>query len=111
VVDGNWKLAGAIAYYAFDNAVLWVAFHAYGGAPAISVIVMGYLVGSLGALLPLPAGIGGVEGGLIGALVLYGARAAPAAGAVLLYRGISLSLPVALGGLAWGMASIRRTCD
>jgi uncharacterized membrane protein YbhN (UPF0104 family) len=107
VVDGNWKLGGAIAYYAFDNAVLWAAFHAYGRAPAISVIVMGYLVGSLGALLPLPAGIGGVEGGLIGALVLYGASAAPAASAVLLYRGISLSLPVALGGLAWGIIPAR----
>jgi uncharacterized membrane protein YbhN (UPF0104 family) len=108
VAEGNWKLAGAIGYYAFDNAVLWAAFHAYGRAPAISVIVMGYLVGSLGAVLPLPAGIGGVEGGLIGALVLYGARAAPATGAVLLYRGISLSLPVALGGLAWGVVPAHR---
>jgi uncharacterized membrane protein YbhN (UPF0104 family) len=108
VADRNWKLAGAVGYYVFDNAVLWAAFHAYGRGPAISVIVMGYLVGSLGALLPLPAGIGGVEGGLIGALVLYGAPAAPAAGAVLLYRGISLSLQVGLGALAWGLVPARR---
>ncbi len=108
VAERNWKLAGAIGYYAFDNAVLWAAFHAFGRAPAISVIVMGYLVGSLGTVLPLPAGIGGVEGGLIGALVLYGAPAAPASGAVLLYRGISLSLPVALGGLAWGLVPGHR---
>lgn len=108
VAEGNWKLAGAIGYYAFDNAVLWAAFHAYGRTPAISVIVMGYLVGSLGTVLPLPAGIGGVEGGLIGALVLYGAPAAPASGAVLLYRGISLSLPVVLGGLAWGFIPANR---
>lgn len=107
VADRNWKLAGAVGYYAFDNAVLWAAFQAYGRGPAISVIVMGYLVGSLGALLPLPAGIGGVEGGLIGALVLYGAPAAPAAGAVLLYRGITLSLQVGLGALAWGLVPAR----
>jgi uncharacterized membrane protein YbhN (UPF0104 family) len=107
VADRNWKLAGAVGYYAFDNAVLWAAFQAYGRGPAISVIVMGYLVGSLGALLPLPAGIGGVEGGLIGALVLFGAPAAPAAGAVLLYRGISLSLQVGLGALAWGLVPAR----
>ena len=107
VADRNWKLAGAVGYYAFDNAVLWAAFQAYGRGPAISVIVMAYLVGSLGALLPLPAGIGGVEGGLIGALVLYGAPAAPAAGAVLLYRGISLSLQVGLGALAWGLVPAR----
>jgi uncharacterized membrane protein YbhN (UPF0104 family) len=108
VADRNWKLAGAVGYYAFDNAVLWAAFQAHGRGPAISVIVMAYLVGSLGALLPLPAGIGGVEGGLIGALVLYGSPAAPAAGAVLLYRGISLSLQLGLGALAWGLVPARR---
>ena len=105
---GNWKLVGALGYYAFDNAVLWAAFRAYGHAPAFSVIVMAYLVGSLGSLLPLPAGIGAVEGGLIGALVLYGVPAAPAAGAVLLYRGISLSLPLGLSATAWIMAPATR---
>jgi uncharacterized membrane protein YbhN (UPF0104 family) len=105
---GNWKLVGALGYYAFDNAVLWAAFHAFGHAPALSVIVMGYLVGSLGTALPVPAGIGAVEGGTIGALVLYGASAGPAAGAVLLYRGISLSLPLALGGVAWALGPAGR---
>jgi uncharacterized membrane protein YbhN (UPF0104 family) len=102
VAAGDWKLAGALAYYAFDNAVLWAAFHAYGHTPAIGVIVMGYLVGSLAGALPLPAGLGAVDGGMIGALVLYGAPAAPAAAAVLLYRGISLLLPVLLGAVASG---------
>ncbi len=99
VTAGDWKLVGALAYYAFDNAVLWAAFHAYGHAPQIGVVVMGYLVGSLAGALPIPGGLGVLEGGLIGALVLYGAPAAPAAAAVLLYRGISLSVPIALGAL------------
>ena len=98
VAGGNWKLVGAIGYYACDNAVLWTAFRAVGHAPAPSVIVMGYLVGSLGMALPVPAGVGAAEGGLIGALVLYGAPAGPAAGAVLLYRGISLFAPVGIRG-------------
>jgi uncharacterized membrane protein YbhN (UPF0104 family) len=100
---GNWMLCGAIAYYAFDNAVLWAAFHAFGPSPPIAVIVMGYLVGSLAGALPLPGGLGALDGGLIGALVLYGSPAAPAAAAVLLYHGIALLVPVALGalGLAW----------
>lgn len=63
LVAENWKLAGALAYYAFDNAVLWAAFHAYGGTPALEVVVMGYLVGSLGSTLPLPGGLG-VAGGM-----------------------------------------------
>lgn len=101
LVTRNWKLLGAVGYYAFDNAVLWAAFHAYGHAPAPSVIVMGYLVGSLASAAPVPGGFGAVEGGLIGALVLYGVPAGPAASAVLLYRGVSLLLPVALSACAW----------
>lgn len=103
VAARNWKLLGAVAYYAFDNAVLWAAFRAYGTSPPIGVIVMGNLVGSLGAVVPAPAGLGPVEGGLIGALVVYGAPAAPAAAAVLLYRGISVGLAVALGAGAWAV--------
>jgi uncharacterized membrane protein YbhN (UPF0104 family) len=99
VTAGNWKLVGAFGYYAFDNAVLWAAFHAYGHTPRIGVVVMGYLVGSLAGALPVPAGLGALDGGLIGALVLYGSPAAPAAAAVFLYRGISLSVPVVLGAI------------
>ena len=100
LVARDWKLAGALAYYVFDNAVLWAAFHAYGRTPPLAVVVMGYLVGSLGSALPLPGGLG-VTGGMIGALALYGAPAAPAAAAVLLYRRISLTLPLVLGAIAW----------
>jgi uncharacterized membrane protein YbhN (UPF0104 family) len=107
VTARDWKLIGAVAYYAFDNAVLWAAFHAFGSPPAFGVIVMGYLVGSLAGALPLPGGLGVVDGGLIGALVLYGSPAAPAAAAVLLYRGLSLALPVALGAIGWTRYSPR----
>jgi uncharacterized membrane protein YbhN (UPF0104 family) len=107
LVARNWKLAGALAYYAFDNAVLWAAFHAYGRTPPLEVVVMGYLVGSLGSALPLPGGLG-VTGGMIGALVLYGAPAAPAAAAVLLYRGISVALPLMLGAIGWAYSPAVR---
>ncbi|MEA2196594.1 MAG: putative heme transporter, partial [Solirubrobacteraceae bacterium] len=108
---GDWKLLGSLAYFAFDGAVLWAAFHAYGHTPPIGVIGMGYLVGSLAGALPLPAGLGAVDGGLIGALALYGAPLAPAAAAVLLYRGISLSLPIALGAAAWMWSPATRTTE
>jgi uncharacterized membrane protein YbhN (UPF0104 family) len=104
----DWKLLGTLAYYAFDNAALWAAFHAYGATPKPTVVVMGYLVGSLGAAVRVPAGLGAVEGGLIGALVLYGAPAGQAAGAVLLYRGVSLLLPVGLGTSAWALLPVAR---
>ncbi|HET6868862.1 MAG TPA: lysylphosphatidylglycerol synthase transmembrane domain-containing protein [Solirubrobacteraceae bacterium] len=104
----DWRLLGPLAYYACDNAVLWAAFHAYGYSAALGAIVMGYLIGSLGGALPVPGGFGAAEGGLVGALVLYGAPVGPAASAVLLYRGISLGLSVSLGGGAWALANGRR---
>jgi uncharacterized membrane protein YbhN (UPF0104 family) len=104
----NWKLLGAVGYYVFDNTLLWAAFRAGGHAPAVSVVAMGYVVGSLGTALPLPAGIGATEGGLIGALVLYGAPVGPSTAAVLLYRAVTLALSTLLGAAAWGTLPVRR---
>ncbi|MGZ3257548.1 MAG: hypothetical protein ACXU68_12335, partial [Croceibacterium sp.] len=38
----------------------------------MAVLVMGYFLGTLGSLRPLPGGIGGVEGGTIAAFVAFG---------------------------------------
>ena len=67
---------------------------------------MGYLIGQLGGLLPIPGGIGGVDGGLIGTLVVYGAPAAATAAAVLAYRVILFWLPLVVGGAAF--AALRK---
>src|SRR4051794_11740807 len=97
---------GAVGYWAWDNAALWATFHAFGYAPPITVILMGYLIGQLGGLLPLPGGLGGIDGGLIGTLIVYGTPAAETAAAVLVYRVILFWLPLLLGGGAF--LSLRR---
>ena len=74
--------------------------------PPLTVILMGYLIGQLGGLLPIPGGIGGIDGGLIGTLIVYGAPAAGTAAAVLGYRVILFWLPLILGGIAF--AALRR---
>jgi uncharacterized membrane protein YbhN (UPF0104 family) len=102
-------IAGAIGYWAFDNAVLWAAFQAVGADVPVSVILMGYLIGQLGGALPLPGGIGGIDGGLIGTLIVYGAPAAPAAAAVLIYRVILFWLPLIGGAIAF--LRLRRALD
>jgi uncharacterized protein (TIRG00374 family) len=99
-------VVGAIGYWAWDNAVLWATFHAVGAEVSLSVVLMGYLIGQLGGLLPLPGGIGGIDGGLIGTLVVYGAPAAATAAAVLAYRVILFWLPLLGGAVAF--ASLRR---
>ena len=94
-------ITGAIGYWAFDNAVLWATFHAFGYSPEISIVLMGYLIGQLGGLLPIPGGIGGIDGGLIGTLIVYGAPAAIVTAAVLAYRVILFWLPLVVGGVAF----------
>jgi uncharacterized protein (TIRG00374 family) len=102
-------IAGSLGYWAFDNAVLWATFHAFGLSPDITVILMGYLIGQLGGLLPLPGGLGGIDGGLIGTLVVYGIAAAPVTAAVLVYRVILFWLPLIVGGAAF--VSLRRSLN
>ena len=99
-------IVGNIGYWAFDNAVLWATFHAVGSSPPLTVILMGYLIGQLGGALPLPGGIGGIDGGLIGTLIVYGAPALPTVAAVLAYRLILFWLPLVGGGVAF--ISLRR---
>ncbi len=93
-------LAGAIGFMAFDLLALGAAFAAIGALPPIGVLAMAYVVGQLGGLIPLPGGVGGADGGLIAALVLYGTPLGSAAAAVLAYRAFQLGLPALLGALA-----------
>jgi hypothetical protein len=101
VRSGNPQIVGgAIGYMAFDVAALAAAFAAIGQVPAIGVLLLAYVVGQLGGLIPLPGGVGGADGGLIAALVLYGTPLASAAAAVLAYRTFQLGLPALLGALS-----------
>ena len=100
-------LLGALAFWGFNIAVLWACFHAFGHAPEWPIIVMAYFVGFLGNLLPLPGGIGGVDGGMIGALAAFGVESSLAIVAVLTYRAFAFWLPTIPGAIAY--FQLRRT--
>lgn len=100
---------GAVGYWLFDNLVLLGAFHAFGASPPVIVVLLAYLVGQLGGALPIPGGLGGIDGGLLGALILYGIAPAEAAAAVLLYRVILFWVPLIMGVPAF--LSLRRGLD
>jgi uncharacterized protein (TIRG00374 family) len=99
-------LGGALGYWLFDNLVLLATFHAFGAAPPLIIVLQAYLIGQLGGALPLPGGLGGIDGGLIGTLVVYGVAAAQAAAAVLLYRVVLFWVPLVMGVPAF--LSLRR---
>jgi uncharacterized membrane protein YbhN (UPF0104 family) len=105
--ERNPGLLGAVAWWGFDISVLWATFHAFGTPPPFTVIWMAYFVGTLGNLLPLPGGLGGVEGGMIGAFAAFGVNFNLALLAVLSYRAISFWLPTLPGAVAY--LQLRRT--
>jgi uncharacterized membrane protein YbhN (UPF0104 family) len=107
VRGGDPRLAGAIAYWAFDAAVLWAMLHAVGAAPVLPVVALAYLVGQVANTVPIP---GSVSGGMAGVLIAFGVPAEIALPAVLGYRAIAvwLPLPVALASLPALRATIAR---
>jgi putative heme transporter len=101
-------LLGAAAWWGFDMSVLWAMFHAFGSTPPpFTVIWMAYFVGLIGNLLPLPGGLGGVEGGMIGAFAAFNVNLEVTVLAVLSYRAISFWLPTFPGAVAY--FQLRRT--
>jgi uncharacterized protein (TIRG00374 family) len=105
---GEWGVLGGLLWWGFDIATLWAAFHAFSSeTPAIAVIVVAYFVGMLGNTLPLPGGIGGVDGGMIGALVAFGVDFGLATVSVLTYRAFAFWLPTLPGAVAY--LQLRRT--
>jgi uncharacterized membrane protein YbhN (UPF0104 family) len=104
---GNPGLLGAIMWWAFDIACLWACFEAFGDSPAVAALVIAYFVGMLANTLPLPGGVGGVDGGMVGALIAFGVEPELALIAVLGYRGFAFWLPIVPGAVAY--LGLRRT--
>jgi uncharacterized protein (TIRG00374 family) len=103
----DWALLGTLGWWGFNIAVLWASCKAFGHAPPIAVVIQAYFVGLLANLLPLPGGIGGVDGGMIGALIAFDVDPGVAVVAVLVYRGFAFWLPTLPGAIAY--LQLRRT--
>jgi uncharacterized protein (TIRG00374 family) len=107
--DRDTAVLGAFVFWAAQIACLWAAFDAFGEAPELAVLVVGFFVGMLGNLLPLPGGIGGVDGGMIGAFAAFGVKGDLALVAVLTYRGFTFWLPTLPGIIAF--FALRKTVE
>jgi uncharacterized protein (TIRG00374 family) len=102
-------LLGAILFWAFQVLVLWAAFKAFGEAPPWAVLVQAFFCGMLGNLLPMPGGVGGVEGGMIGSLAAFDVDGGLAVVVVLVFRAFTFWLPLIPGVVAY--FQLRRTVE
>jgi uncharacterized membrane protein YbhN (UPF0104 family) len=100
------RLVGGLMWWAFDIAVLWAAFRAFGEAPPVAILVLAYFLGLVGNALPFLGSVGGVDGGMIAALVAFGVNPAASVVAVIVYRLFSCWAPVVPGAVAF--ARLRR---
>jgi putative heme transporter len=102
--SGDPRLLGAVAWWAFDAAVLWAMLQAFGAPPSLAVVVLAYFVGQIGNTIPIP---GAVSGGIVGMLLAFGVQADLALVSVLAYRALAIWLPAPIGLAALG--ALRRT--
>ena len=98
------RLLGAVAWWAFDAAVLWAMLNTFGAPPALAVVVLAYFVGQVANTVPIP---GAVSGGMVGVLLAFGVETDLALTSVLAYRALAIWLPAPAGLLALG--SLKRT--
>ncbi len=104
VRSGDVRLLGAVAWWAFDAAVLWAMLQALGAPPSLAVMVLAYFVGQIANSIPIP---GAASGGLVAVLLAFGVEADLALAAVLAYRSVAIWLPAPIGLVA--LAGLRRT--
>ncbi|HLH66884.1 MAG TPA: lysylphosphatidylglycerol synthase transmembrane domain-containing protein [Solirubrobacteraceae bacterium] len=96
----DWRIVGAIAYLWCDIAVLAVCFAAAGHVPPLAVIVLAYQIGYMSNVIPVPGGIGVLDGSMVGMFALYGIAATATTAATIVYHAISLWIPA-----MWGTAA------
>ncbi len=97
----DWRLIGAIGYLWADIGTLVACFAAAGRVPPLAPIVLAYQIAYLSNLIPVPGGIGVLDGSMVGMLVLYGVSAGTAAAATVVYHAISLWIPAMWGTVAF----------
>jgi uncharacterized protein (TIRG00374 family) len=98
----------ALGKWGFDYLALICVLEGLAIHPAPALVLLAYAAASLLALIPLtPGGLGFVEAGLTGLLVLAGLSAGDAAAATLAYRLVSYWLPLPIGLIGYWLGRHR----
>ena len=94
-------ILGAIGFWAANVTIIWASFKSLGVSIPLGEVVLGFFVGMVANLAPAPAGVGAVDGGLIGSFVIFGYPLETVIAAVLIYRLIAFYMPVPPGIIAF----------
>ncbi|WP_290812405.1 YbhN family protein [Halovivax sp.] len=114
VIAADRKLLVVSTLYAHVGMVflmlpIYLGGQALGYDIAVSVVVLAAALGKLGAFVPAPGGLGGVEGFVTGALVILGSLSPSAAFSIaLIYRVCTYWLTIFVGGMGAFALVLRR---
>lgn len=87
-----------LAARAFDGLTLWLVFFAIGQSAPIEACLIAVSIASLAATIaPTPMGVGTFETGMVAALSALGVSVEAGLTTTLLYRGLTLWLPLLIG--------------
>jgi uncharacterized membrane protein YbhN (UPF0104 family) len=115
----GWRTGGAVLFAAAvnwigDAACLVAVFGLVDSSVPWRSVLVAYAAGQLlGAVVPLPGGLGAVEGGLVGTLVALGSPAGPVILVVAIYRLLGYWLPAvaALPAYGWARREVAMVTD
>ncbi len=95
-------VVASTAWWLADAGALWIALHAVHADADFGLVVLAYVAGTVASWVPLlPGGLGAVEIAVPAVLHHFGVPLGGALAGTLLWRGLSLFLPAAVGALAY----------
>jgi len=99
----NWRVLGSFVDVLGLTAALWACLHAVGGHLPFAAVAMGFLIGQFAQAIPIPGGVGAIDGGVTGALVLYGGGASVSAAGEIIAHGLAIVIPIVAGGVGFAL--------
>jgi uncharacterized membrane protein YbhN (UPF0104 family) len=97
----SWRVLGTWLDLFGSIGTLWACLLAVHNHLPFAVVAMGYLIGQFAQVIPVPGGIGAVDAGITGALVLYGGNTSISAAGELLSHALALVIPLLVGVVAF----------
>jgi uncharacterized membrane protein YbhN (UPF0104 family) len=99
----SWRVLGTWIDLFGSIGALWACLIAVGEHLPFAVVAMGYLIGQVAQVIPVPGGVGTIDAGVTGALVLYGGGASVSTAGELISHALALLVPIVAGSVAFAL--------
>jgi uncharacterized membrane protein YbhN (UPF0104 family) len=97
----SWRILGTWIDLFGAIGALYLCLIAVGEHLPFAVVCMGFLIGQFAQAIPIPGGVGTIDAGVTGALVLYGGGTSVSAGGEIISHGLALIIPILAGSVAF----------